>query len=192
MPHEDIARAVRWATKLHDGQWLEGESPLPYISHPMEVLANLRYTGKETSPDMLCAAALHDIVEAGGASLAEIQERFGPRVETLVRELTRTEPTLEQTAGMSKDEVWVLRHDLLLEEIARQSPAAQEIKLADRLSNIRAAIRNKQGPKLDRYVKHTERVLAIIPREVSPPLWDAISKLTKRRVCRPLRPVRRW
>lgn len=163
--------------KAHEGQVRDGECPLPYITHPLDVLANLRYTGEVTDPDMLCTAVLHDVVEESGVSFDEIEERFGAGVRELVQELTRYEPTEEERAGLSKDEIWELRSQLLLDEIAKMSPRAQAIKLADRLSNLNEATRAKVGKKLDRYNRQTAKILKIIPKGCNPGLWEAVRRL---------------
>jgi (p)ppGpp synthase/HD superfamily hydrolase len=54
------------------------------------------------------------------------------------------------------------------------SPAAQTVKLADRLSNVREGKRTKRNGKLERYLAQTRRILEIVSRDVNPGLWDAI------------------
>lgn len=169
-----LHRATAFALKAHEGFDREGDSPLPYFTHPIEVLANLRFVGRVTDPDMLCAAILHDTVEGGTVSLADIQKEFGPRVAGLVKELTRCEPTSDQTSGMDKSEVWEFRSSMLLAEISGMSADAQTIKLADRLANLNEAKRMKKGKKLERYLDQTKRILKIIPEAVNPSLWWAI------------------
>lgn len=166
--------AVEMAFKAHEGAMLEGEAPVPYIAHPIEVLMNLRYVGEVIDPDMLCAAALHDTVEAEGVTLDQIERELGGNVRALVAELTRKEPDPQQIANMSKDEVWQMRADMLVEEISKMSDAAQQIKLADRLANVRAAHRLKTGKKLRRYLAQTKQILQVIPRNRNRALWDAI------------------
>ncbi len=170
-----LQRAVKWAARQHFGQWREGDSPLPYLQHPIDVMTRVRYTGGVTDDVVLCAAVLHDTLEETQAQDEEIVEKFGPDVAALVRELTRSEPTLDEVAGLEKDEVWQLRADRLLAEVEAMSPAAQTVKLADRLSNLEEAVRTKAGPKLDRYVWQSRRLLGVVPREVNPQLWDALS-----------------
>jgi (p)ppGpp synthase/HD superfamily hydrolase len=172
-----VQKAIRWAAKRHEGQERDGEYALPYITHPIEVLVNLRYVGGVTDEDLLCGAILHDTIEESGVDPDDIEEKFGRRVRDLVVELTRREPTAEEIEGMSSEEIWQLRADMLLEEIGRMSPAAQRVKLADRLSNLREGIRTKWGEKLVRYLGHSALILETIPREVNPPLWDAIREL---------------
>jgi len=169
-----VQRAMEAAVRAHADQWREGEFPLPYSTHPIEVLILLRYVGGVTDEAMLCTAALHDTVEEGSMSFKAIADSFGGHVEVLVRALTRREPSAEETAGLSKDEIWKLRADMLLNEIGEMSPEAQTVKLADRLSNVRDAKRLKSGKKLNRYLWQTKRIIEIVPRSVNPGLWDAI------------------
>jgi len=170
----DLDAAIEFAAKAHRGQVRDGESPLPYITHPVDVLANLRYVGGVTDSDMLCAAILHDVVEESRVTLEEIESRFGKRVRGLVEELTRREPTASEIEGMTKDQIWELRANMLLDEIEKMSPTAQAIKLADRLSNIKEAERVKLGKKLKRYREQTVKILKIVPKKVNPGIWEAI------------------
>lgn len=174
MVYKRLDRAIQLAAKWHAGEERDGEFPLPYFTHPIEVLVNLRYVGGVTDEDLLCAAALHDVIEETDATLEEIEAAVGARVRDLVRELTRREPTKKETQGLTKEEIWQLRADMLLEEIAKMSADAQRVKLADRLSNVREGKRTKLGDKLTRYLAHTHLILQTVPREVNPALWDAI------------------
>ncbi len=169
-----LDEAILVAAKLHNGQVRDGEKPLPYIVHPIEVLSNLRYVGHVIDEDMMVTAVLHDTVEESGTDLDKIGKQFGKRVKALVAELTRREPKKKEIAGLSLEEIWTLRSDMLLEEIAKMSGDAKTIKLADRLSNLKEALRTKFGDKLDRYLAQTAQILDAIPREVNPSLWDAL------------------
>jgi len=172
-----VDAAIEFAAKAHRGQIRDGANPLPYITHPVEVLVNLRYLGGVTDEAMLCAAALHDVVEETSVRFEAIEERFGPRVRELVQELTRREPTPAETKGMTKDQIWELRSGMLLAEIAKMSPDAQAIKLADRYSNLSEARRTKAGKKLARYNDQTTKILKIVPKKINPGLWEAIKNL---------------
>jgi (p)ppGpp synthase/HD superfamily hydrolase len=179
-----LDEAIQLAVKLHAGQARDGDDPLPYIVHPIEVLANLRNVGRVTDEDMLVAAVLHDTVEESDADLDKISHQFGKHVKELVKELTRREPKKKQTEGLSLEEVWMLRSDILLEEIAKMSHDAQAIKLADRLSNVQEALRTKQGDKLSRYLAQTVQILDTVPKEVNPALWQAIAMVLEASVPR--------
>jgi (p)ppGpp synthase/HD superfamily hydrolase len=133
--------------------------------------------GGVTDEDMLVAAVLHDVVEEGGATLEAVREAFGERAGSLVEELTRREPTADETQGMSGDQIWQLRADMLLEEIRRMSPDAKTVKLADRVSNLMEAARTKRGKKLARYRMQTERILSVIPKDTNPGLWTKLDSI---------------
>ncbi len=166
--------AIRFAAERHEGQWRDGEFPLPYITHPVEVLLNLRHVGKVTDEAVLLAAILHDLLEETTTTLAELAELFGDRTAELVRQVTRDEPTEVEVAGLSKDEIYELRTSRFLEEIARMSPDAQMVKLADRLSNLREAKRTRSEGRVERYKVQTKRILKFIPESVNPALWRAV------------------
>ena len=176
MPVPSLQLAVELAAQAHRGMFREGETQLPYVTHPMEVLMHLRYAGGVTDLEMLCAAVLHDTVEAEALSLDLIEKEFGARVRSLVDELTRKEPTSAETARLNKDEIWELRASMLVNEVAAMSADAQQIKLADRLANLRDAYRLKKGKKLRRYQGQTRRILDVVPRERNKGLWDAINQ----------------
>lgn len=174
MHYPRLDKAIQLAAKLHAGQEREGDAPLPYVTHPIEVLVYLRYLGGEKDENLLCAAALHDVVEESDAKISDLAKEVGERAAGLVKELTRREPTAEERKGLDKDAVWALRSRMLLDEIRELSPEAQRVKLADRLANLREGKRTKAGPKWDRYAGQTEEILRLVPRERNPGLWDAI------------------
>ena len=174
-----IQEAIAYAEVIHHREWREGHHPLPYLSHIFEVLTNLRHVGQVTDDEMLCAAALHDTVESGRTNQEILTTKFGERVASLVIELTRHEPNSKQLEGLSKPEIWQLRSDMLLADIATMTDDAKIIKLADRLSNLREALRQKKGKKLDRYLEQTQKILKIVPERLNPPLWQLIEALSR-------------
>jgi len=169
-----LDQALQFAAQRHAGTLRDGPDPLPYLTHVVEVVNNLRFVGDVSDPILLTAAALHDLLEQEAATESEIKKHFGAAVLALVQELTRTEPGPEETAGLTKDEIWHLRAQLLKADVAEMSPAAQTIKLADRLANLQEAGRVKTSKKLRRYVNATREILDVIPKERNPALWKAI------------------
>jgi len=172
----DLTEAIRFAAHRHAGQHRDGPVPLPYVTHPIEVLLHVRHTAGVTDQEMLCASVLHDVVEECGVQWTTLQRRFGPGVTDLVRELTRDEPDEEIRRTLSKAELVELRSRLLLEGIARMSDRAQVIKLADRLANVIDSKRTRTGTKRERYIAQTRQITTLIPRERCPALWDAIDR----------------
>jgi (p)ppGpp synthase/HD superfamily hydrolase len=170
--------ALELAVRAHAGQDRDGAVAPPYVCHPVEVMLNLRYTGGVSDEDLLVVGLLHDTLEETPVSPLEIGSAFGPRVLELVQELTRREPTAAEIESLTKAEIWKLRSDMLLAEIAQMSPDAQVVKLADRLSNVREARIAKSPAKFERYLGVTKKLLEIIPRKRNPGLWDAVREET--------------
>ncbi len=186
MNTEKLEKAVAMATSAHARQWRDGESALPYISHPMDVMNRLRYVGGVTDADLLAAGVLHDVLEETTLSAEEIEAELGERVRDLVQSVTRREPSEEETAGLTKQEIWDLRSSILLAEIAEMDAESHLIKLADRASNMQAALVTRPLPKLKRYQSQTTKMLKLIPREVNEALWYAVmalNKLAAKRLC---------
>lgn len=169
--------ALAFAAECHKDEVRDGRDSLPYLHHPLEVAHILRWEAGVTDTEVLTAALLHDTIEEGGAELEEIQVKFGLRVAELVGELTRSEPSPEETAGKTKEEVYQLRTEMMLKEIRLMSPTAKLIKLADRLSNLREAVLVRTVRKLNRYKQQTRLILLEIPRDTSPQLWDKLAAL---------------
>ncbi|RYG28710.1 bifunctional (p)ppGpp synthetase/guanosine-3',5'-bis(diphosphate) 3'-pyrophosphohydrolase [bacterium] len=174
MRYPKVQEAIEFAAAKHRGTDRDGDDPLPYIVHPIEVLSFARLLGGITDEDLLTAAALHDTIEDTETTYEEIAVRFGSAVADHVQGLTREEPTEAQREGKSKDEIWMMRSEMLLAEIGRMPAAVLPIKLADRLSNVREGKKTKKGAKIERYLGQTRQILKIVPRGVNPALWDAI------------------
>ncbi len=123
--------AIRFAVEKHRGTMRKRENT-PYILHPMEVAAIAATMTPD--PEVLAAAMLHDTVEDTGASLEEIEERFGPRVAALVAAETEDKRPDEDPA-----ETWRIRKEESLAVLKNTTdPGARMLWLGDKLSNMRA------------------------------------------------------
>jgi GTP diphosphokinase / guanosine-3',5'-bis(diphosphate) 3'-diphosphatase len=172
--YKTLSKAILFAAKMHNDSFREGEAGLPYLTHPIEVLSNVRYIGGIVDEELLCAAALHDVLEHTDAKEI-LLDTFGLRTKSLVLELTRREPSASEIENLTKAEIRSLRSEILLAEIKNQSADAQIIKLADRLANLKQSKIVKTKPKLQRYILQTTKILDIIPKSVNKPLWSAIN-----------------
>ncbi|MFI5385618.1 MAG: HD domain-containing protein [Fimbriimonadales bacterium] len=169
-----VHKALKRAVKAHKKQDRDGEAPLPYATHPVDVLNLLRYDAEVTDEEILAAALLHDTLEETDEELEDIEADFGSRVARIVQELTRQEP---DRAGLSPEEIWQIRTQSMLEEIDRMGSEAKLIKLADRASNLRSALLTRTGDGLNRYVRQSQLIIEHIDREVCPVLWDRVRDL---------------
>lgn len=172
-PRNGLAEAILFASIAHQGQVRDGAPTLPYIAHPLEVVAILLEHGT-TSDEVLIAAALHDCIEETDRKDKQIAEKFGKAVASIVAELTRKEPDAGLQGQMSKQDWYALRNDLMIEGIRKMSPVAKQIKLADRLSNFVEASRVRSPKKLARYITQTEQILNEIDEKCAPTLHRAL------------------
>lgn len=134
--HERLNEAIRFAVEAHAGQLRKG-TQLPYIVHPMEVLAIL--AGMGASFDVMIAGVLHDCIEDAEVGREEIAAQFGEKVADMV------------AAHSEKKELpWEERKAIALDELEAADPDFQKMVLADKLSNMRAIARDlkKVGDEL--------------------------------------------
>jgi (p)ppGpp synthase/HD superfamily hydrolase len=85
-----FAYALDYSFDLHKDQTRKGVST-PYYAHLMSVCALVLENGGDE--DQAIAALLHDAVEdqGGKKTLAEIEDRFGARVASMVSDCTDTD-----------------------------------------------------------------------------------------------------
>lgn len=98
----------------------------PYFVHVYEVMEIVSTVPGRTDP-MLCAAALHDVVEDTGVTLKMIERYFGSAVAALVDDLTNI--------ARPEDGCRAVRVAINRAHTANASPGAKTIKLADIVSN---------------------------------------------------------
>ncbi len=132
-PLAALTNAVDFAARRHGTQTRKGSRGLPYFTHLAEVARHVAQAGADAMAatgmpalTVLEAAYLHDSVEDGHATEAEIATLFGPDVAALVAELTDP-PGLADEARKQRQ----------VDHAAEMSLAARLIKLADKTSNVR-------------------------------------------------------
>jgi guanosine-3',5'-bis(diphosphate) 3'-pyrophosphohydrolase len=126
-----LLQAASFAAKKHSSQKRKGAAGEPYINHPLEVANLLATVGGIEDYDILIAAILHDTIEDTETSEKEITELFGEAVCRMVLEVTddKSLPKLE-------------RKQLQIEHAPHLSAGAKQIKLCDKISNIRDVAEN--------------------------------------------------
>lgn len=118
--------ALLFASEKHRDQRRKGSVAPPYINHPIAVAHMLANTAGVSDPDVLMAALLHDTIEDTQATAAELEARFGARVTALVLEVT-------DDKSLPKAD----RKRLQIEHASTLSHEARQIKLADKICNLR-------------------------------------------------------
>jgi GTP diphosphokinase / guanosine-3',5'-bis(diphosphate) 3'-diphosphatase len=115
--------AARW----HVNQRRKGASQEPYVNHLLEVAALVAEATGGADPELVVAALLHDSIEDQDVPRAVLAERFGDGVARLVEEVTDDKSRPKQE-----------RKRLQVERAAGVSRRAKILKLADKISNLRA------------------------------------------------------
>jgi (p)ppGpp synthase/HD superfamily hydrolase len=116
-----------FACRKHVHQRRKGESREPYINHLAEVAHLVAEATGGADPGLIAAALLHDCIEDQGVTRAEIAERFGEDVATLVMEVTDDKSTPKE-----------MRKQAQVDHAAHISSRAKVLKIADKTSNLRA------------------------------------------------------
>jgi guanosine-3',5'-bis(diphosphate) 3'-pyrophosphohydrolase len=122
----DVLDALRFAADKHRHQRRKDHEASPYINHPIELANILVNEANVADPLVVIAAILHDTVEDTATTFEEIAQRFGPEVSGLVAEVT-DDKSLPKEERKRKQE----------EHAPHASFGAQQIKLADKISNLR-------------------------------------------------------
>jgi (p)ppGpp synthase/HD superfamily hydrolase len=125
----EVMRAAHFAAARHSGQRRKGAAAEPYINHLLEVAELVASALTEPDTNLVIAALLHDTVEDVGVTKEELIELFGADVANLVLEVT-------DDKSLPKQE----RKRLQIVHAPKKSPRAQLIKLADKISNLRAIL----------------------------------------------------
>jgi GTP pyrophosphokinase len=154
-----VAEAVEFAIRWHGDQ--RRPTGAPYLDHLLEALEILVRGAGVRDADVLRAAVLHDVVEDTPCTLAEIGERFGPRVAELVGWVTIPE------AGPGEDKTAV--KEAYLRGLGAAPRDAVLVKLADRASNVQT-LRNLSPDRQRSYYAQT--VTHIVPLASTEP-WFA-------------------
>jgi (p)ppGpp synthase/HD superfamily hydrolase len=125
----DVMKAAHFAAARHSGQRRKGAAAEPYINHLLEVAELVSSALAEPDTNLVVAALLHDTVEDVGVTKEELGEIFGQDVANLVLEVT-------DDKSLPKQE----RKRLQIVNASKKSVRAQIIKLADKISNLRAVL----------------------------------------------------
>lgn len=125
MPTPEINAARAYALNMHGGQMY---GSLPYSHHLDAVAMTLAPYGQEAQ----VIGYLHDVVEDTDATVADIRSHFGDRVAACVELLT-------DELGSNRKERKAKTYAKLA-KVTGPSELALVVKVADRLSNVRACV----------------------------------------------------
>lgn len=131
----------------------------PYIVHPAEV-ASIVASVPGSTPDMVAAAWLHDVVEDTGCTFTDIHMAFGIDIATLVGWLT--------DVSKPEDGNRATRKAMDRAHTAEAPAEAQTIKLADLISNSRSIMQH--DPEFARVYLEEKRLLLEVLTKGDPEL----------------------
>ena len=131
--------AMNFAAFAHRKQMRKGVD-IPYIIHPIE--CSMIVASITEDEDVIIAALLHDVIEDTEYGYEEIKERFGSRVAELVQGETE-----DKRRDQSKRHTWALRKKETIEQLKHAGRDSKIICLGDKLSNIRASVRDHEDDR---------------------------------------------
>ena len=148
-----LLKALHFASIKHKDQRRKDEEASPYINHPIEVAELLARVGQVTDLVVLQSAILHDTIEDTQTTAEEIEALFGAEVRSVVQEVT-------DDKSLPKEK----RKQLQIEHATHISTRAKLVKLADKISNVRAIQETPPASwplqRRSEYLDWTEQVLA--------------------------------
>ena len=137
----------------------------PYIVHPAEV-AKIVAGVPGSTPDMVAAAWLHDVVEDTGCTYTDIHMAFGIDIATLVGWLT--------DVSKPEDGNRAVRKAMDRAHTAEAPAEAQTIKLADLISNSKSIM--EHDPAFAKTYLEEKRLLLAVMTKGDPGLHAEASK----------------
>lgn len=122
-----ILKATDAAARWHANQRRKGAAAEPYVNHLIEVAMLVAEATDGNDPDLVIAALLHDAIEDCNVSKETIADAFGADIASVVMEVT-------DDKRLPKAE----RKQKQIEMAPFKSQRAKILKLADKISNLRA------------------------------------------------------
>jgi guanosine-3',5'-bis(diphosphate) 3'-pyrophosphohydrolase len=121
-----VVKAMAFAARKHSDQRRKNREASPYINHPIDIANILVNEAGIFNTTVIVAAILHDTLEDTDATRAELTLEFGVEIAAIVDEVT-------DDKSLPKEE----RKRLQEEHAPSLSFCAQQVKLADKISNLR-------------------------------------------------------
>lgn len=119
-----FADALNFACKWHGASLRKSARPVPYLSHPIQVMSRLAHHGLQDST-LLQAALLHDVLEDTSCGADRMRDAFGVEVTAIVLEVTDDKSLHKK-----------LRKQHQVERAPYLSRNARLIRLADKIDNV--------------------------------------------------------
>ena len=152
---EDISRLVKafkFAAHKHQHQRRKNETAVPYVNHLISVADILCEIGDVRDIDIIVAGILHDTIEDTDTSPKELEAEFGPRVLSIIEEVTDDKDLPKQ-----------VRKRLQIERAGQASIEARHVKLADKICNVQDLIESPPAEwPLERQIQYVDWAESVI------------------------------
>lgn len=155
-----VQHAYEVAERAHTGQMRDEGTT--YIVHPIRVAVSLVDELAIHSPELICSALLHDVIEDSPVTRREIAAMFGEEIARIVWLLTKFE------------EVSLADYLGAIEEASETG--APIVKLCDRLDNLRFISHSPKLEKKYRYIYTTEKYYLPMAERTDAYLHDQLSR----------------
>ncbi len=162
LPHAEAA--IEFAERMHARQ--RRTDGTPFILHPLEVASLLHDAGADEN--LIAAGVMHDLIEKTGVTPAELRERFGPQITSLVLAVSDDDRIADydkrkaalrgQVAGAGEDALNLFAADKVskLRELRRETAVDSRVSAAPgRVRRLRA-----------RRLRHYRRSLALLEERI--------------------------
>jgi hypothetical protein len=175
-----LEASFRLALRAHASQWrktAQDSPPIPYIVHPVRVGCILAWEWEVQGREPLAAALLHDVLEdcppeKQSEFAAEIERVAGSEVLSAIWALTK--PALPQAVPSDTK----ARRDAEYFRVVRSSAGwVRLVKCADRVDNLRDALRWGDRPFWAKYSSETIGWHLFLARETAPIAEVALFKV---------------
>ena len=152
-----LNRAYVYAMRMHGAQLRASGDP--YFAHPIEVAGIVTEYRLDTAA--VVTALLHDVIEDTPVTRADIAEKFGDEVATLVEGVTKLSK-LEFSVEATRQAENLRKFILAISKDVR----VLLVKLADRLHNMRTLHFIKSPAKRERIARETLDIYAPLARSI--------------------------
>jgi guanosine-3',5'-bis(diphosphate) 3'-pyrophosphohydrolase len=148
-----VSQAADFAARRHSGMVRKGRGNEPFVNHLAEVANLLAIASDGMDAELVAAGWLHDAIEDTKTTREELAQKFSKGVAALVVDVT-------DDMTLPKDQ----RRQQQIIDAPGKSPGAKLIKIADKISNIRARMlpqpNQDEREDLTDYVAWAEKVVA--------------------------------
>ena len=138
---ERFRKALTYAAEVHAEQVRKGDGGVPYIGHLLGVCGMVIEDGGDE--DEAIGALLHDAAEdqGGRERLADIRERFGERVASIVGDCSDTLETPKPP--------WRQRKERYVAHLETADPSVLRVSVSDKIYNVQTMVADLRAADSD-------------------------------------------